>query len=53
MKKIASSSAGGEPTASQSTIAHCFKQIDEYGRDTGAKRALLVLMTPGRVIEKG
>ena len=35
----------------QSTIAHYFKQIEEYRRHTGAKRALLVLMTPGRVIE--
>jgi ATP-dependent exoDNAse (exonuclease V) beta subunit len=38
---------------SRSTITHYFKQIDEYRRHTGAKRALLVLMTPGRVIETG
>ena len=35
----------------QSTIAHYFKQIDEYRRHTGAKRALLVLITPGRIME--
>ena len=36
---------------SQSTLAHYFKQIDEYRRHTGAKRALLVLMTAGRTME--
>jgi ATP-dependent exoDNAse (exonuclease V) beta subunit len=36
---------------SQATIAHYFKQIDEYRQQTGAKRSLLVLMTPGKVIE--
>jgi hypothetical protein len=35
----------------QSTIAHYFKQIGEYCRHTGAKRALLVLMTPSKIIE--
>ena len=35
----------------QSAIAHYFKQIGEYRRHTGAKRALLVLMTPGKIIE--
>jgi exodeoxyribonuclease-5 len=34
-------------------IAHYCKQISEYRRHTGAKRALLVLMTPGKVIEAG
>jgi exodeoxyribonuclease-5 len=38
---------------SQSTIAHYFKQINAYRRHTGAKRALLVLMTPGKIIEAG
>jgi exodeoxyribonuclease-5 len=36
---------------SPATIAHYFKQIDEYRRHIGAKRALLVLMTAGKVIE--
>jgi ATP-dependent exoDNAse (exonuclease V) beta subunit len=36
---------------SQSTIAHYFKQIDEYRRHSGAKRALLVMMTAGRIME--
>ena len=31
-------------------IAHYRKQIDEYRMQTGAKRALLVLMTAGKVI---
>jgi hypothetical protein len=35
----------------QSTITHYFTQIEEYRRNTCAKRGLLVLMTPGRVIE--
>jgi ATP-dependent exoDNAse (exonuclease V) beta subunit len=36
---------------SQSTIAHYFKQIDEYRRHSGAKRALLVMMTAGKILE--
>jgi hypothetical protein len=36
---------------SQATVAHYFKQIEEYRRHAGAKRALLVLMTRGKVIE--
>ena len=36
---------------SQSTIAHYYKQIDEYRRHSGAKRALLVMMTAGRIME--
>jgi ATP-dependent exoDNAse (exonuclease V) beta subunit len=36
---------------SQSTLIHYFKQLDEYRRHTGAKRALLVLMTAGKVME--
>jgi exodeoxyribonuclease-5 len=35
---------------SQSTMAHYFKQIEEYRRHTGAKHALLVLMTLGKVV---
>ena len=35
---------------SQSTIAHYFKQIEEYRRHTRAKHALLVLMTSGKVV---
>jgi ATP-dependent exoDNAse (exonuclease V) beta subunit len=35
---------------SQSTIAHYFKQIEIYRRHTGAKHALLVLMTSGKVV---
>jgi ATP-dependent exoDNAse (exonuclease V) beta subunit len=35
----------------QSTIAHYFKQIREYCRNTRAKRGLLVLMTSGKVFE--
>jgi ATP-dependent exoDNAse (exonuclease V) beta subunit len=35
---------------SSATIAHYRKQIDEYRVQTGAKRALLVLMTTGKVI---
>jgi hypothetical protein len=34
-------------------IAHYCKQVSEYRRHTGAKRALLVLMTPGKIIEGG
>ena len=32
-------------------LAHYFKQLDEYRRRTGAKRALLVLVTPGKVLQ--
>ena len=35
---------------STATIAHYRKQISEYCEQTGAKRALLVLMTTGKVI---
>jgi ATP-dependent exoDNAse (exonuclease V) beta subunit len=35
---------------SAATIAHYRKQISEYCEQTGAKRALLVLMTTGRLI---
>jgi ATP-dependent exoDNAse (exonuclease V) beta subunit len=35
---------------SPATIAHYRKQIEEYRAQTGAKRALLVLMTPSKVI---
>jgi exodeoxyribonuclease-5 len=35
---------------SKSAIAHYFKQIEEYRRHTGAKHALLVLMTLGKVV---
>ena len=34
-------------------IAHYCAQIREYRRRTGAKRALLVMMTPGKIIEAG
>jgi exodeoxyribonuclease-5 len=34
-------------------IAHYCRQISEYRRHAGAKRALLVLMTPGKIIEAG
>jgi len=37
-----------DPSAAM--IAHYRKQIDEYRMQTGAKRALLVLMTAGKVI---
>ena len=36
---------------SPEAIDHYRRQIDEYRRNTGAKRSLLVLMTPGRIIE--
>jgi ATP-dependent exoDNAse (exonuclease V) beta subunit len=36
---------------SKEAIAHYRKQIEDYRRHTGAKRALLVLMTLGRIIE--
>ncbi|HEY2186366.1 MAG TPA: hypothetical protein VGH39_15350 [Xanthobacteraceae bacterium] len=32
-------------------VSHYLKQINEYRRHTGAKRALLVLMTPGKILE--
>jgi hypothetical protein len=35
---------------SATTIAHYRKQIDEYRQQTGATRALLVLMTAGKVL---
>ena len=36
---------------SPEAINHYRKQIDEYRRNTAAKRALLVFMTPGKIIE--
>jgi exodeoxyribonuclease-5 len=36
---------------STDALAHYRKQIDDYRRCTGASRALLVLMTAGKVIE--
>ena len=36
---------------SAEAIDHYRKQIDQYRRTIGAKRALLVFMTPGKIIE--
>ena len=36
---------------SGASLSHYRKQIDDYRRQTGASRALLVLMTPGKAIE--
>jgi exodeoxyribonuclease-5 len=38
---------------SGASLSHYRKQIDDYRRQTGASRALLVLMTPGKIIEFG